>query len=158
MPNIQCLVTLNDTLLMTEDEPGSGNFLPIHASVPAGESPLEACGRAVLQRTGFHVSPSCAGVIYAPEDAEHDYTLIFVADAPAGSENLAGSGLRWAGLHGIRDDGAVPPLQRELIPLILTADGPLVVMLEAGADEPRIKEHAPIAHARLSPLVFAIAK
>ena len=108
MPNVECLVTLNDRLLMIEGGPGMDRLLPIHGAVRPGESPLAACAREVHDRTGFHVSPSCAGVVYAAEDAEHDYTLVFVADAPAGSDNLAGTPLRWVDLHGFRHHEQVP--------------------------------------------------
>ena len=158
MPNVECLVTLNESLLMVEAGHGMDRLLPIQAAVRTGESPLAACAREVHARTGFHVSPSCAGVIYAAEDSEHDYTLVFVADAPAESENLAGTSLRWVNLHGFRHDERVPLLHRDLVPLLLTADGPLVVFLDGEQEEPRLRDSAPIPHARLSPLVFAVAQ
>src|SRR5688572_20623458 len=158
MPSIECLVTLNDHLLMIEDGPSLDRLLPIQGAVRVGESPLAACAREVHARTGFHVSPSCAGVIYAAEDSEHDYTLVFVADAPAESDNLAGTPLRWVDLHGFRQQERVPQFHRDLVPLLLTADGPLVVFLDGGPEEPRLRDSAPIPHARLSPLVFAVAQ
>jgi len=159
MPNIECLLTLNDRLLMIEAEPGLNRLLPIQAEVRAGESPLAACTREVRERIGFSVSPSCAGVIYAAEDAEHDYTLVFIADAPPAAANLAGTSLRWVELQGIKQHEAVPALHREMVPLLLTADGPLVVFLDGNkGEEPTLRDSAPIPHARLSPLVFAIAE
>ena len=157
MPNIECLVTLNDRLLMLEDGPGLARLLPIHGAVKPGESPLEACAREVFERTGFHVSPSCAGVVYAGEDAEHQYTLVFVADAPLQAESLTGTALRWVDLQSFHHEEEVPLLHRDLVPLLLTADAPLVVFLNGDQDEPRVRDSAPIPHARLSPLVFAIA-
>ena len=156
MPNVECLLTLNGRLLMIEAD--DGRWVPIQSAVTKGESPLEACSREVTRLTGLHVSPSCAGVVYAVEDSEHDYTLVFVADATAeGSESLS-KALRWVDLHGIKHRDDVPALHRELVPLLLTADGPLVVILDNDGPEPLLKESAPIAHARLSPLVFAIAQ
>lgn len=157
MPNIECLLTLNDRLLMIEAGSGLSRLLPIQAEVRSGESPLAACTREVRERTGYQVSPSCAGVIYAGEDAEHDYTLVFIADAPAAAENVAGTSMRWVELQTIRERTDVPQLHREMVPLLLTADGPLVVFLDGSGDEPTLRESAPIPHARLSPLVFAIA-
>jgi len=158
MPKIECLVTLKDSLLMIEGGPELGSLLPIQGAVRPGESPLAACAREVHSRTGFHVSPSCAGVIYAAENSEHDYTLVFVADAPLASANLAGSALRWVDLRRFRQAERVPALHRDLVPLLLTADGPLVVFLDGDEDEPRLRESAPIPHARLSPLVFAVVQ
>lgn len=157
MPKIECLLTLNDRLLMLEAGPGLDRLLPIQAEVRPGESPLAACSREVRERTGFQVSPSCAGVIYATADAEHDYTLVFIADAPAGAANLAGTSMRWVDLPTFKERPEVPLLHREMVPLLLTADGPLVVFLDGSGEEPTLGESAPIPHARLSPLVFAIA-
>ena len=157
MPHIECLLTLNDRLLMIAAGPAMDRLLPIQGSVKPGESPLQACAREVHERTGFHVSPSCAGVIYAAEDAEHDYTLVFIADAPPQTDNLAGTPLRWVDLHGFRHHEEVPQLHRDLVPLLLTADGPMVVFLDGDAAEPRVRDSAAIPHARLSPLVFAVA-
>ena len=146
-------------LLMIEAGPELSRLLPIQAEVRAGESPLAACTREVRERTGFTVSPSCAGVIYAAEDAEHDYTLVFIADAPSAAAVLAGTSMRWVELQGIRHHEAVPALHREMVPLLLTADGPMVVFLDCSeAGEPTLRSSAPIPHARLSPLVFAIAE
>jgi ADP-ribose pyrophosphatase YjhB (NUDIX family) len=159
MPNVECLVTHNDHLLMIEAGPGMDRLLPIQGPVRRGESPLAACAREVFDRTGYHVSPSCAGVIYAAEDSEHDYTLVFIADAPAGSENLAGTPLRWVDLRAFRQQEQVSQLHRDLVPLLLTADGPLIVFLDSSDTEgQRLRDAAPIPHARLSPLVFAIAQ
>jgi hypothetical protein len=159
MPNIECLLTLNDSLLMIEAGPELSRLLPIQAEVRPGESPLAACTREVRERLGVTVSPSCAGVIYAAEDAEHDYTLVFIADAPPAAANVAGTSLRWVELQGIKHHDAVPALHREMVPLLLMADGPMVVFLDGGdAEEPRLGSSAPIPHARLSPLVFAIAE
>jgi 8-oxo-dGTP pyrophosphatase MutT (NUDIX family) len=158
MPKVECLITLNDSLLMIEGGPGLDRLLPIQAAVRPGESPLAACAREVFERTGFHVSPSCAGVIYASADSEHDYTLVFIADAPAATANLAGTPLRWVDLHSFRQQPSVPQFHRDLVPLLLTADGPLVVFLDGDEQEPRLRDSAPIPHARLSPLVFAIAQ
>jgi hypothetical protein len=44
-----------------------------------------------------------------------------------------------------------------MVPLLLTADGPLVVFLDGNDEEPVLRDSAPIPHARLSPLVFAVA-
>lgn len=157
MPNIECLLTSNDRLLMQE-APEVGRLAPLQCVVEKGESPLEACAREVRRLTGFHISPSCAGVIYAAEDAEHDYTLVFVADAPATAGETPPESLQWVALQGIRERTDVPLLHRELVPLLLTADGPMVVFIDAQAEEPHLKSSAPIAHARLSPLVFAVAQ
>jgi hypothetical protein len=98
-------------------------------------------------------------VIYAAEDAEHDYTLVFIADAPPAAANLTGTSMRWVELQGIRRHDSVPALHREIVPLLLTADGPMVVFLDGSdAEEPTLRSSAPIPHARLSPLVFAIAE
>jgi ADP-ribose pyrophosphatase YjhB (NUDIX family) len=158
MPRIECLVTQNDSLLMVSA--GDGRLTPLAAEVATGESPLEACGREVLKRTGFHVSPSCAGIVYSDEDPEHDYTLVFIADAPDGAPPRQDASLRWIDLAGFKQQ--TDALHRELVPLMLTADEPLAVLLDLpdapGAGEPRIKESAPIPVARLSPLVFAIVE
>jgi 8-oxo-dGTP pyrophosphatase MutT (NUDIX family) len=156
MPNFECLLTLNDRLLMIEGGPQLNRLLPIQGSVRSGESPLAACAREVHERTGFHVSPSCAGVIYASADAEHDYTLVFVADAPASAAEVINSALRWVELQAIKQHDSVPSLHREMVPLLLTADGPLVVFLDGNDEEPALRDSAPIPHARLSPLVFAV--
>jgi ADP-ribose pyrophosphatase YjhB (NUDIX family) len=156
MPNFECLVTLKDSLLMIEGGQELNQLLPIQGIVRSGESPLAACAREVHDRTGFHISPSCAGVIYAGADAEHDYTLVFIADAPAAAANVTGSALRWVDLHALKEHDAVPPLHREMVPLLLTADGPLVVFLDGSEEEPTLRDSAPIPHARLSPLVFAV--
>jgi ADP-ribose pyrophosphatase YjhB (NUDIX family) len=158
MPNVECLLTLNNSLLLIEGGPQLDRLLPIQGAVRSGESPLAACAREVYDRTGFHVTPSCAGVIYAAAGTEHDYTLVFIADAPLQAANLAGSALRWVELKGLKQQEAVPPLHRDLVPLLLTADGPLVVFLDGSEEEPTLRESAPIPHARLSPLVFAIAE
>lgn len=157
MPNFECLLTLNDRLLMIEDGPQLNRLLPIQGAVRSGESPLAACAREVHERTGFHVSPSCAGVIYGAADAEHDYTLVFIADVPAAAAEAIGSALRWVELQAIKQHDSVPALHREMVPLLLTADGPLVVFLDGNDEEPVLRDSAPIPHARLSPLVFAVA-
>lgn len=157
MPKVECLVTRNDSLLMESSPASNSSFLPLGADVRRGESPLEACIRAVQERTGFHVSPSCAGVVYAAEDSEHDYTLVFVADAPE-SALTPGKGLRWVDLPGFPHYADIPPLHRQLVPLILTSDGPVVIVLDGNGESPQVKEHALIPHARLSPLVFAVAE
>jgi ADP-ribose pyrophosphatase YjhB (NUDIX family) len=156
MPRIECLVTQNDSLLMVSA--GDGRLSPFAAEVGKGESPLEACGREVQKRAGFQVSPSCAGIVYSDEDPEHDYTLVFIADAPDEAGTPQDASLRWIDLPGFKQ--LANPLHRELVPLMLMADEPLAILLDLpeGAGEPRIKESAPIPVARLSPLVFAIVE
>jgi hypothetical protein len=158
MPRIECLVTQNDSLLMVRGD--DGRLSPFAAEVGKGDSPLETCGREVLKRTGFHVSPSCAGIVYSDEDPEHDYMLVFIADAPDGVAALQDASLRWIDLTGFKQQ--TDALHRELVPLMLTADEPLAVLLDLpdspGEGEPRVKESAPIPVARLSPLVFAVVE
>lgn len=139
-------------------EEGPGRWAPLQCSVEHGESPLEACAREVRRLTGYHVSPSCAGVVYAAVNPEHDYTLVFVADAPTGGDESLPASLRWTDLHGFGHHDDVAPLHRALVPLLLGADGPLVVFLDGDGEDARVRDSAPIAHARLSPLVFAVAE
>jgi ADP-ribose pyrophosphatase YjhB (NUDIX family) len=155
MPQVECLLTRDNRLLVVDDVARPGSLAPPRWNVLPGESPLQACVREVLASTGLHVTPSCAGVTYAAAAPEHDYTLVFIADAPAPPGGVAGQ--HWVELQDLRRDETVSALYRELIPLFLTADGPLVVFLEGEGDQTRLREFAPIPHARLSPLVFATA-
>lgn len=157
MPNVECLLTLNGRVLMLEGGQQLDHLLPLRAEVRPGESPIAACTRAVQDRTGYHVSPSCAGVIYGTQDAEHDYTLVFIAEAPGQAATLSSSALHWVDPLRLDAEASVAPLQREMLPLLLQADGPLVIFLEGSGDSTSLRESAPIPHARLSPLVFAVA-
>jgi ADP-ribose pyrophosphatase YjhB (NUDIX family) len=158
MPSIDCLITKDKRLLLARAG-ASAMLRPIGTAVNSGESPLEACLRAVRELTGLHINPSCAAIVLT-ENTDHavDYHLSFIAeehDEEPAPDRAAG--LVWVSIGevGARDD--IPALERALIPRLLTSGAPVAVIIETAADgSRRIKDVSLFDPARLSPLVFAV--
>jgi ADP-ribose pyrophosphatase YjhB (NUDIX family) len=165
MPSIECLIVREGRLLLlreaSRDGTRPGRLLPVEARVQPGETPIGACVRHTREQTGFVVTPSCVALTF-DESAETstDYCLTFVADAPEGQEPAAAEAL-WLSLAELESHQDVPPLQRDLIPRMLTADQPVAIVLDVDTTrQPPVRSLRMVSEidpARLSPLVFAIA-
>ena len=157
MPTIECLITRDEKLLLVRDADGA--LLPLRARVAAGEAPIEACVHQARRLTGLTLTPSCVALIFdeSPETAA-DYRLVFVAAAPGAT---AAGDFEWLTLEELDRQTDVPALERELIPRLLMADGPLAVVVDVDAStQPpvqRLQAVTAIDPARISPLIFAIS-
>jgi ADP-ribose pyrophosphatase YjhB (NUDIX family) len=160
MPTIHCLVVNSGRVLLDRRR---DVLRPIREPVNSGESPLEACLRAVREETGWKVNPSCVALISTlAEGHELDYSLVFVADAPEAGALPEKGEFEWVAADDIPKREDIGELNREIIPELLGSGQPVAVVLEvvgAGSEpaERRLVDITPIDLARLSPLVFAVA-
>jgi hypothetical protein len=158
---VECFLTRNDDVLMLR---GDDQMLtPLVTEVRSGESPIEASVRLIIEQTGLHLSPSCAGLYFRlkPGHLTED-GLAFVAEVTDQMivTGLVASKQEWVEVDGISSRSDVSPSYQQQTARFLAADHPLAVVLAEGESSETSGESkvvvAALDPAVLSPLVFAI--
>lgn len=137
MTTVQCLIRHDGRLLMMRRplrRNAPGMLLPLGGHVGTQETPVEACVREVREETGHDAAPRCVAVIFNVLPAHTtSYRFMFVADSQDGhvrAPRAPEQELVWVAIGELASRTDVPPIDRTLIPLLLSTAMPLIITLD----------------------------
>jgi len=121
-----------------EGKTQAGNLLPVAGHIEIEETPIEACVREVKEETGYEISPRCVAIIFnVIRGRQTGYKFTFIAEAPDLAPKLCcpECTLEWIDIDEMSARSDIPPLDRELLPMFLSARKPLLITLDVDTDK-----------------------